>query len=74
MELSAVYDLSGNLTKHLALIVISGFRHKADEICTLVGYYAAYSSNSLPTFRDNLLFPFSMMKEHFTLEDGMDSL
>jgi hypothetical protein len=54
--------------------VISGFRHEADEICALEGYYAAYSSNSLPTFRDNLLFPFSMIKEYFTLEDGMDSL
>ena len=23
-----------------------------DEICALLGYYAAYSANSLPTFRD----------------------
>ena len=26
----------------------------ADENCALLGYYAASSSNSLPTFRDNL--------------------
>jgi hypothetical protein len=24
------------------------------EICALLGYYAAYGGNSLPTFRDNL--------------------
>jgi len=26
----------------------------AYEICALLGYYAAYGGNSLPTFRDNL--------------------
>jgi hypothetical protein len=26
--------------------VISGFRRYVDEICTLLGYYAAYSGNS----------------------------
>jgi hypothetical protein len=36
---------------------ISGFRRKVDEICALVGYYAAYGGNSLPTFRDNLSIP-----------------
>ena len=35
------------------------------EICALLGYYVAYSGNSLPTFRDNLSVP-------FTLEDGAD--
>jgi hypothetical protein len=35
-------------------MLISGFRHDVDEICALLGYYAAYSGNSLPTFRDNL--------------------
>jgi hypothetical protein len=34
--------------------VISGFRRYVDEIRVLLGYYAAYSGNSLPTFRDNL--------------------
>jgi hypothetical protein len=33
------------------------------EICTLLGHYAAYIGNSLPTFRDNLLFPPSRVKE-----------
>ena len=39
--------------------VTSGFRRQVDEICALLGYYAAYSDNSLPTFRDNLSVPFS---------------
>jgi hypothetical protein len=29
------------------------------EICSLLGYYAAYSGNSLPTFRDNQSIPSS---------------
>jgi hypothetical protein len=31
-----------------------GVRHKVDEKCPLMGYYAASSGNSLPTFWDNL--------------------
>jgi len=34
--------------------VISGFRRQSDETCALPRPYAAYSGNSLPTFRDNL--------------------
>jgi len=30
-----------------------------EEICALLGNYAAYSANSLPTFKDNLWVPFS---------------
>ena len=30
-----------------------------EEICALLGNYAAYSGNSLPTFQDNLWVPFS---------------
>jgi len=36
--------------------MISGFRRQADAICALLKYYTAYSSNLLPTFRDNLNF------------------
>jgi hypothetical protein len=36
-----------------------GFRRDVDEICALLGYYAASSGNSVPTFRDNLSVPFS---------------
>jgi hypothetical protein len=34
------------------LTLISGFRSDVDEICGLLGYYAASCGNSLPTFRD----------------------
>ena len=30
------------------------FRREVDENCVLLGYYAASSGNSLPTFRDKL--------------------
>jgi len=41
------------------LSVISGFRHKVDENCTLLGCYGASSDNLLPMIRDNLLVPSS---------------
>jgi hypothetical protein len=34
--------------------LISGFRRDVDEICGLLGYYAAWCDNCLPTFRDNV--------------------
>jgi len=34
--------------------VASVFRHNVDEVCALLGHYAVYSGNSLPTFRDKL--------------------
>ena len=34
--------------------MISGFRREVDENCSLVGYDAASSGSSLPTFGDNL--------------------
>jgi len=45
--------------------VISAFRPKVDDICILLGYYAAYSGKSLPTFRGKLLIPFSRVKKSF---------
>jgi len=39
----------------------------------LLGYYAACSGNSLPTFRDNVSAPSSRVKS-WTLEDGNDTL
>jgi hypothetical protein len=44
-------------------IVISGFRRDVDEICTLLGYYAASSGNPLPTFRENISVPSSKVKK-----------
>ena len=38
-----------------------------DKICALLGYYAAYSGNSLPTFRDNLSDTSSRVKKSITL-------
>jgi len=45
------------------LCVISGFRRKVFEICPLLGHYAVYSGNSLPTFRDNISVPSSSVKK-----------
>jgi hypothetical protein len=39
-----------------------GFRRDVDEICALLGYYAASCSNCLPTFGDNVSVPFSRVK------------
>jgi len=39
------------------LRVISDFPREVDEICALVGYYAASNRNSLLTFRENLKVP-----------------
>ena len=33
---------------------ISGFRREVDEICALLGHYAASRGNFLPTFRDTI--------------------
>jgi len=45
-----------------AIRMISGFRHEVDQNCVLLGCYAASSSNSLPTFWDNLSVPSSRVK------------
>ena len=34
--------------------VTSGFRREVNEICVLLGYYAAYSGNFLPTLLVNI--------------------
>jgi hypothetical protein len=34
--------------------MISGFRRNVDEICALLGYYAALCGNCLLTFQDNI--------------------
>jgi len=48
---------SSTIHYHASICMISGFRCEVDEICALLGYYADYSCNSLPTFRDNLSVP-----------------
>ena len=44
------------------LCVPSGFRREVAEIGALLGYYAALSDKSLPTFRVNLSARFSRIK------------
>jgi len=51
------------------LFVTLGFRHGVDKICALLPYHAAYSDNSLPTFRDNLSLPTSRVKDLFRILD-----
>jgi hypothetical protein len=48
--------------KYIALTLISGFRRDVDDICTLLGYYAASCGNCLSTFRDNVSVPSSRIK------------
>jgi hypothetical protein len=50
------------LVEVLSEILISGFRRDVDEICALLGYYAASCGNCLPTFRGNISVPSSRVK------------
>jgi len=43
----------------------SGFGHKADEKCALLGYYTASSGNFLPTFWNNISVPSTGLKNLF---------
>jgi hypothetical protein len=61
------------MNKLFDLSVISGFRRDADEICALLGHYAASNGNPLPTFRDNVSVPFFFLV-FLTLEDVTDTL
>jgi hypothetical protein len=54
-----LYSIFSLCTSCAHKISISGFPRQVDKICDLLRNYAAYSGNSLPTFRDNLSFPFS---------------
>jgi len=47
----------------LELSMISGFSDEVDEILAVLRNNAAYSSNSLPMFRNNLLVPSSRIKK-----------
>jgi hypothetical protein len=42
--------------------VIPGLRRNVGEICALLRYYAAWSGNSLPKFRDEVSVPSSRVK------------
>jgi hypothetical protein len=51
--------------------MISGFCHNTDEICALLGYKAALSGNSLPTFWDNISVPSSTVKKSKKIRTDM---
>jgi hypothetical protein len=57
----AIGETSGAAARK-ALVLISGFRCDVDEICALLGYYAASCCNCLPTFRGNVSVPSSRVK------------
>jgi hypothetical protein len=43
------------------------FRRDIDEICALLGYYAALSGKSVPTFQDDVSVPSSRVNKYFLL-------
>jgi hypothetical protein len=45
-----------------------------DEICAVLGYYAASSGNPSPTFWDSVSVQSSRVKQSLTLEDRTDTL
>jgi hypothetical protein len=50
-------------------------RRCVSEIFILLGYYVAYAGIQLPTFRDNLSVPSSIVKQSFlTMEVDTDRL
>ena len=56
---SCVVVKTGCFEGKLNFFLIPGFRRDVDEICALLGYYAASCGNPLPTFRDNVSVPSS---------------
>jgi hypothetical protein len=57
--------------------MISDVRRDVDEICPLLGYYAASNGKHLTTFRNNISVPSSRFKKSMgllALEDGTDML
>jgi len=57
-------------------VVISGFCHEVDKICALLGYYTAYSGNSLLMCWDEISIQSSRVKhlKKMTPEDGTGGL
>jgi hypothetical protein len=54
-----LYSIFSLCTACVQKISISSFPRQVNELCAPLRNYAAYSGNSLPTFRDNLSFLFS---------------
>jgi len=66
----AIVSTLVHLVKVCTLFVISGFHHNVDEICAVLGYYAAWHGSSLLMFLDFLMAPSSRVKKSKILEDG----
>jgi len=49
--------------RQVCYCMTSGFCREVDEVCALLGFYAAHSGNSLPTYQDNLSVPSSGVKK-----------
>jgi hypothetical protein len=60
-----------NAQHRVSSLWISGFRHDFDEICAVLGYYAASCDDCFPSFRENVSAPSSRV---LTREDGTDTL
>jgi hypothetical protein len=52
--------------------VISDYRREEDEISTVLGYFVAYGSNSLSTFRNNLSVTLENGTYSLSLKDGKE--
>jgi hypothetical protein len=75
MFLSLPDDGQVDWPKHVVPSVISGFRRDIDDICALLGSYAASCGNPLPTFRDIFKGQDTQEEKDFlTLDDGTDTL
>jgi hypothetical protein len=62
-ELNRHRALTNKVSLNVNTTIISGFRRDVDEICALLGCYAASNGNPLPTFRDNVSVPSSRVKK-----------
>jgi hypothetical protein len=51
------------MSGHVTFGTILHKRRLYDEICALLGYYAASNGNPLPTFRDNVSIPSLRVKK-----------
>jgi hypothetical protein len=52
-----------SMEKRLFIGMISGFHCGVNEVCALLGCYAASSGNFLPTFRNNLSVPSAKVRQ-----------
>ena len=64
-----IYELEAIDLCELDSSVTSGFRSDVGETYALLGYYAAYGGNSLPTFRDNLSVPSQIVNKSKKAQD-----